>query len=83
MVMFHFHIYIIFYSIIELLFPPVDADSNVDTTKDNTVTEILEETVDKKKKKPKQKVGFRDRKVLHSSNINNINNLFILRFHFR
>jgi hypothetical protein len=40
----------------------VDADSNIDTT-ENPVQEILEETVDKKKKKPKQKVGFRDRKV--------------------
>lgn len=72
-----------FYSIIEVLFPPVDADSNVDTTDDSMVKEMLEETVDRKKKKPKQKIGFRDRKVLHSNNINYINNLFILCFHFR
>jgi len=45
-----------------MVFPPVDADSNVDNT-EQPVQEILEETVDKKKKKPKQKVGFRDRKV--------------------
>lgn len=40
----------------------MDADSNMDTTQ-SPVQEALEETVDKKKKKPKQKVGFRDRKV--------------------
>lgn len=34
----------------EVVFPPVDADSNIDTT-ESPVQEILEETVDKKKKK--------------------------------
>jgi hypothetical protein len=43
----------------------VDADSNVETNDENPVLETLEEAVDKKKKKPKQKVGFRDRKVLN------------------
>lgn len=41
----------------------MDADSHVDTN-ESPVQDVLEETVDKKKKKPKQKVGFRDRKVL-------------------
>jgi len=52
-------------------FPPVDADSNVDTT-ENPSDEILEETVDKKKKKPKQIVGFRDRKVFSVSMTNQL-----------
>lgn len=52
-----------FYRIGEKIFPPVDADSHVDTN-ESPIQEILEETVDKRKKKPKQKVGFRDRKVL-------------------
>lgn len=56
-----------FYSIIEVVFPPVDADSNINITEDNPTEEILDETVDKKKKKPKQKVGFRDRKVFNFS----------------
>lgn len=55
----------LFCSIIEVAFPPVDADSNVETNDENPVLEVLEETIDKKKKKPKQKVGFRDRKVLN------------------
>jgi len=48
----------------------VDADSNVNITEDNPI-EILDETVDKKKKKPKQKIGFRDRKVFNFSFIIN------------
>lgn len=51
----------LFYRVIEVVFPPVDADSNVDTTE--FPVQELEESIDKKKKKPKQKVGFRDRKV--------------------
>lgn len=46
-----------------MVFPPVDADSKVDTS-ENPIQEVLVETVEKKKKPPKQKVGFRDRKVL-------------------
>lgn len=59
------------YSILEVVFPPVDADSNVNITEDNPIEEILDETVDKKKKKPKQKIGFRDRKVFNFSFIIN------------
>lgn len=57
----------LFCRIIEIVFPPVDADSNVETTDEIPSQEVLEEAVDKKKKKPKQKVGFRDRKVLNLS----------------
>jgi len=46
----------------------VDADSKINASEDNPIETILEETVDKKKKKPKQKVGFRDRKVLKCFN---------------
>lgn len=45
----------------------MDADSNVDNI-ENPIQEVVEE-VDKKKKKPKQKVGFRDRKVLNIFNL--------------
>lgn len=55
-----------FNSIFKNVFPPVDADSNVDNI-ENPIQEVLE--VDKKKKKQKQKVGFRDRKVLKSLNL--------------
>lgn len=41
----------------------MDADSNVDTTEENLVKDVPDEIIDKKKKKEKQKVGFRDRKV--------------------
>lgn len=59
-----YKIYVCLCSVSKTVFPPVDADSNVDTdTVEFPVQEILEESVDKKKKKPKQKVGFRDRKV--------------------
>ncbi|XP_025418366.1 calcium uptake protein 1 homolog, mitochondrial [Sipha flava] len=54
--------------IVEVVFPPVDADSNVETNDENPVLETLEEAVDKKKKKPKQKVGFRDRKIIEYEN---------------
>ncbi|KAL5245273.1 hypothetical protein ACI65C_012683 [Semiaphis heraclei] len=53
--------------VIEVTCPPVDADSNVDTT-ENPTDEILEETVDKTKKKPKQIIGFRDRKIIEYEN---------------
>lgn len=58
----------LFHRVIEVVFPPVDADSNIDTS-EFSVQELLEESVNKNKKKFKQKVGFRDRKVLSLSAI--------------
>lgn len=55
------------------LFPPVDADSNVKPEPADTVNESTEESTDEdgniiegsgKKKQKKEKVGFRDRKVM-------------------
>lgn len=42
----------------------MDADSNVESNENQMEDEdILNELVDKKKKKPKEKIGFRERKV--------------------
>ncbi|XP_050421755.1 calcium uptake protein 1 homolog, mitochondrial [Adelges cooleyi] len=55
--------------ILEKIFPPVDADSNVESP-ENPIEDddILDEAVDKKKKKPKVKIGFRDRKIIEYEN---------------
>ncbi|XP_050543005.1 calcium uptake protein 1 homolog, mitochondrial [Daktulosphaira vitifoliae] len=55
--------------IYEVIFPPVDADSNVESSENQLDDEdILDESVDKKKKNSKEKIGFRDRKIIEYEN---------------